>query len=792
MFNSVKLRKKKREINRKIVPSFKEKQLQKHCRFIEQIYHEFQYQNLEDFIYVPRTRIKSILYTKTYKKDLSLLLQTVYPNYPWQFQDKEKIKYEKFKSIEEQRTFMQNLFQILQLKTMNEWTSLPRAIFIEKGGKGLLYYYYKGDFELLLSSVYPNYPWPSKSNFNSNRKFNLKSLSSQSLFLSRLFIKFKLKSLSDWSFVPIKKIKKQGGGRMIKYYYQNNLQQMFQTIYPNFPWNFEEIKKEEKEKMKITRYRHRFADRLFKKLKLKTMEDWERVTKIDICSMGGEIFLQYYKGNKYEMARSIYVNYPWVIRSANQNNIEENIHRFLLISQRKKMEKHFFSHHFTSLDDWLEKKSLKKVGGVLFNNFYLKDRKRFLSDIYPNYAWNFNNINEKIKIENEKLIDRLYARLKLRSLDDWLKVSKKEIRKEKGGRKMIRYFDGDFLKLLKNIYPNYAWDFSSLKLWKTKFHSLEDQRNFMDYLFTTLNLSSFDHFLSLSFVHFTQKGEEKLYKYYQNYLNYYYKSDLKILLPTLYPNFPWNFASPFFRGFFRSKENQQNLIIQIFYQLNLTSLDDWIKIKPIVIKRNGGKKLLMRYSDDVSSLLLSLFPNYPWRFPIDNSSLMKNEWKIKEWIEKYKITEKKDWYRLPLDFAEKFSVFATLKQVFPTEEWKISNFKIRGKKSSQRLLFSLSHKLFPSFLIIENYFHPQLVHSNHYELDLFIPSLHLALEYQGEHHYDDIPRGFAGVELFQDRDKLKENLASSLSLKIIYIPYWWNFSLSSLHSFIFSNQTQFT
>ena len=100
---------------------------------------------------------------------------------------------------------------------------------------------------------------------------------------------------------------------------------------------------------------------------------------------------------------------------------------------------------------------------------------------------------------------------------------------------MIRYFDGDFFKLLKNIYPNYAWDFSALKLWKSKFHSLEDQGNFMDYLFITLNLSSLDHFLSLSLFHFTQKGEEKLYKYYQNYLNYYYKSDLKILLPTSSP-----------------------------------------------------------------------------------------------------------------------------------------------------------------------------------------------------------------------------------------------------------------
>ena len=65
--------------------------------------------------------------------------------------------------------------------------------------------------------------------------------------------------------------------------------------------------------------------------------------------------------------------------------------------------------------------------------------------------------------------------------------------------------------------------------------------------------------------------------------------------------------------------------------------------------------------------------------------------------------------------------------------------------------------------------------------------LQLALEYQGEQHYDDMPAAFGTVELLQSRDEEKEKLAKKLAIKIIYIPYWWDQSLTSLLSSIQSS-----
>ena len=201
------------------------------------------------------------------------------------------------------------------------------------------------------------------------------------------------------------------------------------------------------------------------------------------------------------------------------------------------------------------------------------------------------------------------------------------------------------------------------------------------------------------------------------------------------------------------------------------------------MKKNGGKKLLKRYDNDMKRILFSIYPNYPWTYQIYSPL-------ISSLIVKYNITQKKDWYRLKY----KNNLFSALKLFYPSEKWKKSNFISRSKKITQRLLFSFTRMIYPSLLIFENYFHPKLIPKQNtvgksYELDIFIPALQLALEYQGQQHYDDLPSGFGAcsIELNKERDVEKEKLASSLHIKIINIPYWWDLSLSSLLSSIQSS-----
>jgi hypothetical protein len=66
------------------------------------------------------------------------------------------------------------------------------------------------------------------------------------------------------------------------------------------------------------------------------------------------------------------------------------------------------------------------------------------------------------------------------------------------------------------------------------------------------------------------------------------------------------------------------------------------------------------------------------------------------------------------------------------------------------------------------------------EFDVFIPSLSIAFEYQGQHHYSaDFIIG-SPEERGLGRDKEKKALSSEYGITLVTIPYWWRKDIQSL------------
>ena len=78
--------------------------------------------------------------------------------------------------------------------------------------------------------------------------------------------------------------------------------------------------------------------------------------------------------------------------------------------------------------------------------------------------------------------------------------------------------------------------------------------------------------------------------------------------------------------------------------------------------------------------------------------------------------------------------------------------------------------------------HPELTYqstNSPMELDIFLPSVSLAIEYQGEQHY----RWhfiFGSPQLQQWRDTEKKEACNKAGITLVEIPFWWNRSLASL------------
>ena len=749
---------------------------------MEKLFIIFNLKSFDDWINIPKIRFianggKNLL--KEYKNDLNLLFTTIYPNYPWKESNLFNVnrKKENYQSIENQRKLMEKLFIKLKLKSINDWIFISKNKFRLIGGKTLLILY--KNMKNILLSIYPNHQWNFEL-FNLNdldkKKYYFKSIKNQQIFMDNLFTKLNLNSLEEWFSISQKNFINNGGEKLIEEY-KNDMKKLLLNIYPNFPWNLINNKLNylnEIDYFKSIENQRNYMDNLFKNLNLNTLNDFVNISNIFYQQKEGNYLLSYYKDNFNSLLSTIYPNFPWNLR-----NVKKRIENY-----RKLMDQIYILFNLQSLDDWIHlprAKIMNENGGRRMLEKYNNDKKQLLIAIYPYYPWDFTNDkfiylkNSKIIQKHRKIMDNLFIQFNLKSIDDWLTIK----------RDLIVKYDGNIMKnyrsvefLLKAVYPDHHWDY--LSNLKTYFKLIENQRKFMDDLFIKFKLKSLDDWLNVERRKIFRAGGRGL-------LVGIYNRSLSKLLETIYPNFPWNFAP--ILGYFKSIENQIQFMEELYKKLNLNSFDDWIYMKRSIIRNNGGNNLLHHYyNGDKKVLFRTIYPNFPWNFPkFELKEIIY--YKLKSFIHLFNINQKKDWYRVPRSqIYGKYSLYRALKTIYSSVKWSKTKFFQRSKKSSQRLLFSFTQKIFPNILVIEDYYHPKLTNKNLglYELDIFIPTLYIAMEYQGAHHYDDIPSGFSALELFQSRDLLKEQLAISNSIKIIYIPYWWDATLPSLLSTICS------
>jgi len=134
-----------------------------------------------------------------------------------------------------------------------------------------------------------------------------------------------------------------------------------------------------------------------------------------------------------------------------------------------------------------------------------------------------------------------------------------------------------------------------------------------------------------------------------------------------------------------------------------------------------------------------------------------------------------------------------LSAVFPEEKWTYEKFTRRDKRSRQRWLVIKLREIFgKAEKIYEDYWHETLSRKSGsaVQLDVYIPEIRLAFEYQGEHHYSELRvAGFGNLESQRIRDWEKLELCSEHGIKLIIIPYWWDNRIESLLATILQAHT---
>jgi rubrerythrin len=120
------------------------------------------------------------------------------------------------------------------------------------------------------------------------------------------------------------------------------------------------------------------------------------------------------------------------------------------------------------------------------------------------------------------------------------------------------------------------------------------------------------------------------------------------------------------------------------------------------------------------------------------------------------------------------------------------------KKKTQGKLFDIINKLlFPENEVLWDYNHPDLRFEKTnvmMELDIWIPELNVAMEYQGEQHYEPKPH-WGGEDAFSkliDRDKQKKEACEKEGITLIEVHYSWEGDVESIKRLLIENGISLT
>jgi hypothetical protein len=483
----------------------------------------------------------------------------------------------------------------------------------------------------------------------------------------------------------------------------------------------------------------------------------------------------------------------------------------MLSSQLKHISNHrtlfdtiAFKLHITKFEDWFTTSTelLKKkgAGGVLthYNNSLFKA----LSTIYSEFEWNPRTFARSVpqhhwkQIKNQReLFDYIAVTLGVEKQEDWYLLKGQSIKKLAGGL-INDYYNNSIYEALSSIYPEFVWNQQLFlnapkKLWT----DWNQRRKLFDELSERFGIEASEQWYQLTGAEIAHYGAQTL-------LIGYYNGSLCTALKNVYPEYEWD-ALQFKKaphGLWKTPQQCREFMDRISDQLNITKQEDWYRLSGEVIDAYGGLSIMSNYHQkSLWRTLRCIYPEYdwiPWFFRKVTHKYWNDQQNRKnclKWMEeRLGISSILQWTKKSNEDVLRvggsgllsyynYSLLHMLKSEYPNENWsELQRITSEGQSTVESILkHHLSEEVFTNYKIYDEDRHCIL------ELDVYIPSLSLALEYQGEMHYD--PHYYQGsIVNRQNREEQKQAYCNKMGITLIDIPYWWHNNkqtlLTSIHN----------
>ena len=745
---------------------------------------------------------------KLYKSDIYLLLRENI-EYDWNLLKFTNISHQ-LEDLNFQKKILDSFYERNNLKSASEWLNIStiksfNSYFICKS----LLRKYNQNFLELLSKLYPYYNW--KVNIKYNNLFSniyWENIENRKRFIRDFIEEFKIKSFSQFKAIPKEILIENGGFKLFPRYYEELKEYSKEYLKKKSISNFNPLLKDDKNDDSKNDNLNIFYKFLNKKPTKKYL--FVNQNKNNNLNNNNNDNIIYNNNNNENDINNVIVdnnNNNDNITEDNNDNINNNEIELekeeeefkCKLKIRKKLDKIALENNIKSEEDWnkITNKEFIKMGGTSLILKYKSSLFHLLKNNYPEKK--FDELSRKVvphhfwsKKENRRNFLEDFRKIRNFPMEMWYSIRADDVARA-GGVRLIHIYNGSLAAALMDVFPEYNWNLFKFQVPKGYWDDVNVQRKFLEEISSKLKINSLEDWYSVTNKDISRLGGSALLKRSTNLLE---------LLKKVYPHHEWDpmKLSILPKGFWSSLDNQREFLDGIAKIFSIRSTNDWYKIRHRDIIENNGAGLLKKYNGSFFTCLRSVFPDQNWDIFKSSSSkkhLYFSERNFLVQVQKHFLVEQKnDWYRISQKqinklrggptFHYKLTLFRSLCNNHPNEGWNFADFLRKTKKSSQRWLFVCLRILFREHVLLEEYCPPfvQFETSNiPVELDVFIPSFNVGVDYHGEQHYDDCPAVFSDVKLYKMRDLEKRDLLLD-KLNYVVVPYWWNQEAHSLKEFL--------
>ena len=589
--------------------------------------------------------------------------------------------------------------------------------------------------------------------------------------------------------------------RSVSISFRNCSGSSFHVYEPKEGWRKVQVKRKPRNSCFSLANQRSLFDRVAQKFQIKQPNDWSKITYQQLEREGARPVLQQYSSLLCSL-RTIYPEIDWThtsIKTRKPNGYWRSIE-----NQRKFFDGYAVQQNITNLAEWdkVTYNQIAKAGGKSILTLY-SSLASALETIYPGYRRNSRSRTPNSHwslLENQReFFDAFAVSNDIKTASDWSKITHQQVARA-GGQPILNHYSS-LKSSLEAIYPEFDWE--TLHMQQSEWKDPGKQRKFFDNLAQQHNITCPRDWSMLTYRQIEKEGGKAILSQYSSLLE---------ALITLYPEKDWNSSGVRTRAsndHWSNLENQRKFFDKFAAEHNINQPSDWSKIRYNQVTNAGGASILRRYPS-MFEALQSIYPHNQWNIKTHRPRVPRNFWNdegnVKSFIENFKethhIAKDEDWHCISIkqiqqaggsSLVKKYNSLANILRVaYPENSWDPKQFQSRYKRSAQRWMFIQVQKIHPNCEVVEEYLHEELtrVSGKTIEFDVFVPSLQLAFEYHGQHHYQDSPAlGCGLIELHQQRDTEKVELCKTQNISLVVVPYWWDNTISSLRTLIRENRT---